>query len=153
VECQAYFPDPIWAMGDKSLPCDAFKPERVFPLGADVPEAAAAGAAAGAGAAAAAAAAPQPPVAEVAAMAISSDSGGGGNGGGGDRGGGGNGGGGGGNGGGGGGDGGGGGGGLPAIDVSTPAGMDAMFERCFMAGLREKLTDAAGLYTLNPVDP
>ena len=31
---------------------------------------------------------------------------------------------------------------LPAIDVSTPAGMDAMFERCFLAGLRDKLADA-----------
>ena len=31
---------------------------------------------------------------------------------------------------------------LPVIDVSTPAGMDAMFERCFLAGLRDKLADA-----------
>jgi translation initiation factor 2D len=124
-----HFPDPLWAMGDKSLPCDAFRPERVFPLGADLnastvsSSAAAAAAAAAATAAAAAAtaaatakaaaaeaaAAATPPTAEVAAMGIRGDSGGG--------------------------------GGLTPIDVSSPAGMDAMFERCFMAAL-DKLTDA-----------
>lgn len=99
-----HFPDPVWAMGDKSMPCDAFRPERIFPLGTEIQ--------------APASVAPKekaaPPTAEVAAMGI-------GDGGGIDS---------------------GKTGGMPPIDVSTPAGMDAMFERCFMAGMRDKLADS-----------